>query len=345
MNVTHNLNRRSFLKLGLAGAAAATWPARLAALADAPKQSPATQQSRRPARAMAVHARLRGPLSSLAVPFTEDDAVDYDSLRRWVEFQCERKAPVIFFTFGDGEIDMLSEEEIGKINLTATEQAKGRLLVVGATGPWWTGRTVDFVKRMEDGGVEAINVHFSHRIRDDKQLFPAFEQIASKTTVPLLVYDDDGMTTATMLHLAEIPQVIGVKSHGTLYAFYDQARRSRDNAFAVLGAGQMKQFLFGGPLGSPGYLCPLAPAAPEISQRFYQAVIDGKTNAAQQIVFDYEDPLLKATIPLGYPQAYKSMLHLAGHYRTNRVRPPRISNPVDQLADLKGFLKRAGAIA
>jgi dihydrodipicolinate synthase/N-acetylneuraminate lyase len=107
----------------------------------------------------------------------------------------------------------------------------------------------------------------------------------------------------------------------------------------------MKQFLFGGPLGSPGYLCPLAPAAPDVSIRFYQAVVDGKLDVARQMVVEYEEPLLKATIPLGYPQAYKSMLHVAGHYRTNKVRPPRISNPVSELENLKAFLKRAGAVA
>ena len=325
-------NRRGFLQMAMAGVAALSLPSVVC------RANPLQEAKARTTRATAVYHRLHAPQAAITVPYKNDYAVDYDALRNWVDFICDGKPPVLFFTYGDGEVDALSEEEIMRINQTVAKQAKGRALVVGATGAWWTGRTIDFVKKMEDSGLDAINLHFSHRIRNIDELYPAFEQIAEKTEIPLLIYDDSQLPTASIVKLSTIPQVVGVKSHANLYAFYDQVRQTRDTNFAVLGAGQMKQYLYGAQVGSPGYLCPIAPVAPAISQRFYSAVQSGELEKARQIIFEYEEPLIRETIPLGYPQAYKAMLHLAGFYPTNLVRPPRLSPPGSKLESLKSFL-------
>ncbi len=327
--------RRRFLKTSLAGAITAAFFPATGWARDGGRGLP-----KRTPEASAVYRRLYGPQAAITIPFKANDEIDYEALRKWTDFICDNEdPPILFFTYGDGEIDVLTEEEIARVNLTVSRQAEGRALVVGATGPWWTGRMVDFIKRMEDGGLEAINLHFSHRIRREDQLLSAYERIADETSIPLLIYDDDQLPTGTIVRLAGVPQVAGVKSHASLYAFYEQVRRTRDAEFAVLGAGQMKQFLYGGQVGSPGYLCPIAPVAPRVSMRFYRAVEKRDWDTARAIVVDYEEPLLEATIPLRYPQAYKAMLYLAGHYPTHRVRPPRITPSVEALEDLRNFLQ------
>ena len=238
------LDRRQFFKWTMTGALAAALPV-VGWGRNAPEKWPPRTE-----KAKAVYRRLHGPQAAITIPFRENFEVDYDALREWTEFMCEADPPILFFTYGDGEIDVLTEEEIARVNLTVLQQAKGRTLVVGATGPWWTGRMVDFVKRMEDAGLEAINLHFSHRILQEAQLFSAYERIAAETTIPLLIYDSQ-LPTSAILKLASFPQVAGVKSHAGLYPFYDQARETRETDFAVLGAGQMKQFLYGAQVGSP----------------------------------------------------------------------------------------------
>jgi dihydrodipicolinate synthase/N-acetylneuraminate lyase len=301
-------------------------------------------QETRTALARKVYQRLHGPQAAITVPYNADFSIDYDALAMWVDYVCESRPPILFFTYGDGEVDALSEEEIAQINVTVSKQARGRALVVGATGAWWTGRTVDFVKKMEDSGLDAINLHFSPRIRSVDELYPAFEAIAAKTDIPLLIYDNGDLPAATIVKLASLPQVVGVKSHAGLYAFYDQVRQTAGTHFAVLGAGQMKQYLYGGLIGSPGYLCPLAPIAPTVSWSFYDAVRAGNEEKATSIIKEYEEPLIRETIPLRYPQAYKAMLYLVGIYKTNLVRPPRITPPTSSLESLKSFLKEKSII-
>jgi dihydrodipicolinate synthase/N-acetylneuraminate lyase len=331
-----NAGRRRFLKTVMVGIPAMLLPSWTI--------SHSLFQETRTARAKKVFRRLHGPLAAITVPYNPDYSVDHDALHRWVDYVCESRPPILFFTYGDGEVDGLSEEEIARINVSIAKRARGRALVVGATGAWWTGRTADFVRKMEDSGLDAINVHFNPRIRSVDELYPAFEEIAAKTDIPLLIYDNGDLPTATIVKLASIPQVVGIKSHADLYAFYDQVRQTAGTHFAVLGAGQMKQYLYGGLIGSPGYLCPIAPIAPAISWEFYNAVRAGNEEKARSIITEYEQPLLRETIPLKYPQAYKAMLYFAGIYKTNLVRPPRITPPTSSLESLGSFLKHKAII-
>ena len=161
--------------------------------------------------------------------------------------------------------------------------------------------------------------------------------------MPLLAYEN-GASVAQIQRLAKIPGVVGVKCHAELYGYYDFIRATPRDRFAVLSAGQMKHFLFGYLIGSPAYLCPVTPFAPEIGLRFYDALRRGDLDQARAVIYEYEEPLLKVTIPLGYPNAYKSGLNLLGIYRTNHMRPPQRGNPAAQLAPLHAFLRSKGLL-
>lgn len=291
----------------------------------------------------AVLRRLKGPMASVAMPYKDDFSVDHDSLRKWVAFMCERKVPVLFMTLGDSELDVLDDREIADVIRTVAKEAAGRTLVIGGTGPWWTGRSLELLKRIADSGVDAVNVHLSARTRADDDVVRAFEEIAAKTALPVLGYEN-GASVAQIERLAKIPGVIGVKCHAELYGYYDFLRATPRDRFAILSAGQMKHFLFGYLFGSPAYLCPLAPFAPEVSLRFYEALTRNDLDKARAVINEFEEPLLKVTIPLGYPNAYKSALHLTGHYRTNLMRPPQRGNNAAQLAQLRGFLQTKGLL-
>jgi dihydrodipicolinate synthase/N-acetylneuraminate lyase len=135
-----------------------------------------------------------------------------------------------------------------------------------------------------------------------------------------------------------------MKCHAELYNYYDFIRDTKDDDFAVVSAGQMKHFLFGYLIGSPAYLCALTPFAPQVGVRFYEAMKKGSIEEARQMIFDYEEPLLEVTIPLEYPQCYKSALYLRGIYKTQLVRPPKKSNTPDDLSPLRQFLQERGLL-
>ena len=285
--------------------------------------------------------RLKGPMASITIPYNKDFSVDHGSLRSWVDFMCESKVPILLMTYGDSELYNLTEEEVEAVTRTVAEQNRGRALFLGGTPHGWTRQLVDFINRVEDCGVDAMSVH--HYGKEEKEIHRALSQVADGTRLPLLAYEHD-FSLDLVRKVAKIPRMVGMKCHAELYGYYDFIRETRKDAFAVVSAGQMKHFFFGYPMGSPAYLCALTPFAPEVGVRFYDTMLKGSMEEARQMVFDYEEPLLKVTLALGYPQCYKSALYLQGLYKTQLVRPPKTSNTPEDLAPLREFLETRGLL-
>ena len=289
----------------------------------------------KPASSARLFEKLKGPMASITMAYNRDHSVDHGSLRNWVDFMCEQQVPILFMTYGDSELYNLRDQEIAAVIRTVAEQANGRTTVLGGTPQGWSGQLVEFINRLEDSGVDGMSVHTYSR--NEEEVYRALSQVAEKTRLPLLAYES-GWSVDLVKRIAKLPQFVGMKCHAELYRYYDLIRATSEDSFGVLSAGQMKHFLFGYLVGSPAYLCPLVPFAPQVSLRFYRALQQGNTDAARQIIFDYEEPLLKVTLKLGYPQAYKSALYLTDHYKTNAVRPPKLTNTQQQLEPLRQFL-------
>ncbi len=337
-NLSAPENRRSFLKQMLASAPLLGCATGLAGSAVA-----AAPSFHRNERCRKVLRKLKGPMASITMPYNKDFSIDHGSLRAWVDFMCEKKVPILFMTYGDSELGFLSENEMEAVIRTVTAQARGRTLVLGGTGIWWTNRMIDFVNRLEDSGVDAMNVHTGQLTKKDDEIFNHLAEIDRRTKLPLLI-SDTGYSVDLMKRLAQIPKLIGDKCHEELYGYHDFIRATRPYDFSIVSAGQMKHFLFGYLIGSPAYLCALTPFAPEIGIEFHQAMERNDIARAREIVFQYEDTLLAITIPLGYPQCYKSALYLKGLYSTTLVRPPRKSNMPEELGPLKEFMEQNNLI-
>ena len=73
----------------------------------------------------------------------------------------------------------MSESEIEKLCRTAAEQARGRALVIGGTGKWWTGKSIDFIRRLEDSGVDGVNLHLF--TTKPEEVYAAFAEVAGRT--------------------------------------------------------------------------------------------------------------------------------------------------------------------
>ncbi len=288
-----------------------------------------------------IFQRLRGPVVPINIPLAKDYSVDYGNLRSYVDFLCEKRVPVIFFTHGSSEFRSMSEGEIEKLCRTAAEQARGRALVIGGTGKWWTGKSIDFIRRMEDSGVDGINLHLF--TTKPEEVYAAFAAVSSKTRLPLLAYDED-YPADLVARLSTIPRVCGLKSHDALYRYHDFIRAVKDKKFVVIGGGQMRNFLYGYLIGSQGYLCAYAPFAPEIALRFYEALERNDLDEARRVMFEYEDPLMKVARVLGWAQTIKSILQLTGLFHTNLWRPPVPSHGPAEKKQLREFLVKKGIL-
>ena len=59
-----------------------------------------------------VTERLKGPVVPLNICFTDDDEVDFPTMRKYVNWLCEQKVPVLLLTYGSSEYYWLSDDDI-----------------------------------------------------------------------------------------------------------------------------------------------------------------------------------------------------------------------------------------
>ena len=71
---------------------------------------------------------LTGPVASINTPFLEDDSIDYDGLRRFIDFTIESGAGTVLFTPGDSLYPVLTEAEIAELTAFTSSVVNKRAL-------------------------------------------------------------------------------------------------------------------------------------------------------------------------------------------------------------------------
>ena len=145
----------------------------------------------------------------------------------------------------------------------------------------------------------------------------------------------------TFIELAKRPEIIGIKNDGdAFYDYYQLTRGMSGSNCAVVSGGLMKNFLTGYRHGSPAYLCPIAPFCPQIANRFYDHVRNGRTDDAWDIVYKYEDPLMHVAQSVNWLVLMKTAVMMLGFYPNNRVgNPAKTCATGEELEKIRAFYR------
>lgn len=294
-------------------------------------------------RSIRVLERLKGPVVPINVCFDEDDALNYGAVRKYVNWLCEQRVPVLLLTYGSSEFASLTDEEIWRLTAEVAEANAGRSLFIASTGWWPPAKCREFLKHADRAGADAVKVQIHPWLGAKHEVIVGyFDRIQDAAPIPLLLWVvQPSVPVEVVAELAERPQIVGMKNDGDpFYYYYDVLRATAGKNFAVISGGQMRNFAFGHQLGSPAYLCTVAPFRPDISLQFYQLLVAGQYHQAWEIVRRYEDPWLKLAIELEWLCSIKSALYLYGLYPTNRLRSPRLSHTPEQCERIRRCLEQ-----
>lgn len=283
-------------------------------------------------RAIQVLERLKGPVVPINVCFNEDGTVHYTAVGEYVDWLCEEKAPVLLLTYGSSEFNSLSDKEVWELTGTVARTNAGRSLCIASTGFWKPAKTRDFLKHADAVGVDAVKVQIHPWLPKTREVLAGyFDLIEGVSDIPLLLWGHTPppFPVKVAAELAQRPNIVGMKNDGDpFYDYYDLIRATREQGFAVVSGGQMRNFVFGYQIGSPAYLCPIAPFRPDIALDFYRLLVEGRCDEAWQMVFRYEDPWLQWATEessRNWLAVMKSTIQLQGLYPNNLPAPP---NPV-----------------
>jgi 4-hydroxy-tetrahydrodipicolinate synthase len=155
--------------------------------------------------------------TALITPFTTSGALDESGVTRLAERQIDNGVHFLVPCGTTGETPTLSAAERRRVVELVVEAAAGRVPVMAGAGGYDTQEVVHLAKEMQACGVQGLlSVTPYYNKPTPEGLFRHFSAIAEATPLPIVLYNVPGRTgcnidAATLVRLASIPHVIGVK--------------------------------------------------------------------------------------------------------------------------------------
>ncbi len=160
--------------------------------------------------------RFAGLTVAMITPFRNGE-VDYDALRRLVDWHVEQGTNAVAPVGTTGESPTLSHEEHERVIGTVVEQAAGRIKVVAGTGSNSTEEALRLTRFAAKAGADAALMVAPYYNKPTQEgLYLHYRRVAEEVDIPIVVYNIPGRTgrniePETFVRLAELPSVVGVK--------------------------------------------------------------------------------------------------------------------------------------
>jgi 4-hydroxy-tetrahydrodipicolinate synthase len=160
--------------------------------------------------------QFAGVTVALVTPFRNDE-VDYDGLRRLVDWHVEQGTDCLAPVGTTGESPTLTHEEHERIMALVCEHAAGRIKVMPGTGSNSTREAIRLTRAARRAGADgALMVGPYYNKPTQEGYYRHFAAVAEAVDIPIVLYNIPGRTASnitpeTIGRLAEIPQVVGIK--------------------------------------------------------------------------------------------------------------------------------------
>ncbi len=260
---------------------------------------------------------LQGCGTALVTPFRSDGLLDEPALRAHIHWQIASGVSMLIPCGTTGEAATLTEAEWLRVVEITVEAANGRVPVfAGATH----NSTREAIQRAQQlgrihglTGVLSANPYYNKPGQEGQ--YQHFRAIAESVHLPLLLYNIPGRTgtnlePATVLRLAEIPNIIGIKESSGNMMQITELLTEAPRAFQVL-AGDDALALPILAVGGTGLVSVASNAIPQQMSQMINAALNENWIAARRINRHYFQ-LLQANFCEPSPAPIKAVMALLG---------------------------------
>ena len=270
---------------------------------------------------------LRGAFTALATPFSSDESIDEESLRRLVRYQIDGGIAGLVACGTTGETPTLSGHERQRVAEIVIDEAGGRCPVIVGAGGNNTANVVAEAREMARIGASAIlSVSPYYNRPSQAGLLRHFRTIADATDCPLILYNVPGRTggnieAETAHALAAHPNIVAIKEASGRIASFEALLLDAPPDFVVLSGDDPLTF----PtmcLGARGVVSVAANLAPTRVQRLTETVAAGDLAGARALHFELT-PLFRACFLDTNPVPVKAGLAMIG-FGSARLRLPLV---------------------
>jgi len=234
---------------------------------------------------------ITGSIPAMVTPMLEDGSVDYDSLRKLIDWHIAEGTDCIGVVGTTGESPTVNVEEHREIIRVSVEQAKGRVPIMAGCGANSTAEAIELAKFAKSVGADCqLQVVPYYNKPTQEGLYQHFKAIAEAVPdLPVILYNVPGRSVADMQHetvlrLAQVPGIVGIKEATGNIERAQWLIRDLPKEFAVYSGDDpsaVALMLCGG----KGNVSVTANVAPRLMHELCVAAMAGNVQKAMEIQF------------------------------------------------------------
>ena len=290
---------------------------------------------------------LKGSLVALITPMNQDGSINYEQLHDLIDWHIENGTDGIVAVGTTGESATLPVEEHLAVIEATVKHVNKRVPVIAGTGANNTIEAIALSKAAEQAGAAyTLSVVPYYNKPSQEGIYQHFKAIAEATSIPMIIYNVPGRTVVSMsndtiLRLAEIPNIVGVKEASGNIGNNIELINSVPEGFAVLSGDD--------PTGLPFMLCGghgvvtvAANVAPKLFADMCRAALEGDIATARRLN-EQLIPIYNTMFCEPSPAAPKWGLSLLGKCEPH-VRLPLVALTEAGQAKVRAALEKSGQI-
>ena len=290
---------------------------------------------------------LKGSLVALITPMNQDGSINYEQLHDLIDWHIENGTDGIVAVGTTGESATLPVEEHLAVIEATVKHVNKRIPVIAGTGANNTVEAIALSKAAEQAGADyTLSVVPYYNKPSQEGIYQHFKAIAEATSIPMVIYNVPGRTVVSMsndtiLRLAEIPNIVGVKEASGKIGSNIELINSVPEGFAVFSGDD--------PTGLPFMLCGghgvvtvAANVAPKLFADMCRAALEGDIATARRLN-EQLIPIYNTMFCEPSPAAPKWGLSLLGKCEPH-VRLPLVPLTEAGQAKVRAALEKSGQI-
>ena len=290
---------------------------------------------------------LKGSLVALITPMNQDGSINYEQLHDLIDWHIENGTDGIVAVGTTGESATLPVEEHLAVIEATVKHVNKRIPVIAGTGANNTVEAIALSQSAEQAGADyTLSVVPYYNKPSQEGIYQHFKAMAEATSIPMVIYNVPGRTVVSMsndtiLRLAEIPNIVGVKEASGNIGSNIELINSVPEGFAVFSGDD--------PTGLPFMLCGghgvvtvAANVAPKLFADMCRAALEGDIATARRLN-EQLIPIYNTMFCEPSPAAPKWGLSLLGKCEPH-VRLPLVALTEAGQAKVRAALEKSGQI-
>jgi dihydrodipicolinate synthase/N-acetylneuraminate lyase len=237
-----------------------------------------------------MSAPLEGIFTPNMVPLTPSGAVNEDELRRYVEWLIVRGVHGLYPNGSTGEFLRFTPDERRRIVQIVCDQTGGRVPVLAGAAEANVQETLRACATYAEFGARAVAIvsPFYYKLGQDS-IFAYFREIAEHSPIDVTLYNipmlANPLQVQTILQLAELPRIIGIKDSSGDIGFMLRVMAAvqpvrPDFTFLTGWEPALMPMLV---MGCHGGTCAISGVVPEATRRLYDLIKTGCLDEARPV--------------------------------------------------------------